>query len=232
MNENKARPTASSAVAAPPRRRLSPADRRRQILEGAIAYFSEVGFDGGTRTLAEKLGVTQPLIYRYFPSKDDLIREVYNEVYLGRWQTEWDELLSDRRLPLRDRLVAFYTRYTEVIFAPEWMRIYLFSGLKGLEINRWWITFVEERILRRVCEEIRHSYSLPAFDALPIQQAEIDLYWMFHGGIFYYGMRRHVYGAEPYLDLNTFLELSIDSLLDGLPASLGRILDKAPPGFP
>jgi len=207
------------------RRRLSPVDRRRQILEGAIAYFAEVGFDGGTRALAEKLGVTQPLIYRYFPSKDDLVREVYNEVYLGRWQTEWEGLISDRSVPLRERLVTFYLRYTEVVFESEWMRIYLFSGLRGIEINRWWITFVEERILRRVCEEIRHSYGLPSFAELPVQQAEVDLYWMFHGGIFYYGMRRHVYGAAPHLEIQSFLELSVETLLAGLPATIGRLLN-------
>jgi AcrR family transcriptional regulator len=207
------------------RRRLSPVDRRRQILEGAIAYFAEVGFDGGTRALAEKLGVTQPLIYRYFPSKEDLIREVYKEVYLDRWRTEWEHLISDRRLALRERLVTFYLRYTEVVFESEWMRIYLFSGLRGIEINRWWITFVEDRILRRVCEEIRHSYGLPSFAELPLQQAEIDLYWMFHGGIFYYGMRRHVYGAAPRLDLRSYLELSVETLLTGLPATVGRLLN-------
>jgi hypothetical protein len=36
----------------------------------------------GTRDLARRLGVTQPLLYRYFPSKDDLIKEVYRTVYL------------------------------------------------------------------------------------------------------------------------------------------------------
>src|ERR1700710_2341335 len=77
-------------------RRLAPADRRRQIIEAAVSYFSEVGFDGATRALAERLGVTQPLIYRYFPSKDELIRAVYEEVYTGRWRDEWLELLGRR----------------------------------------------------------------------------------------------------------------------------------------
>ena len=146
-----ARPKASRTTAKRPRRRLSPSDRRRQIIDGAIAYFAEVGFDGGTRELAKRLGVTQPLIYRYFPSKDDLIRQVYDDVYLGRWRSEWESLISDRSVPLRDRLVAFYERYTEVIFASEWLRIYLFSGLRRPGINQWWISFVEEHILTTFC---------------------------------------------------------------------------------
>ena len=59
----------------PKRQRLPPAARRDHILKEAIQYFSEVGFDGGTRELAVRLGVKQPLLYRYFPSKEDLIKE-------------------------------------------------------------------------------------------------------------------------------------------------------------
>ncbi|MYZ49582.1 TetR/AcrR family transcriptional regulator [Propylenella binzhouense] len=218
------------AASAPPqarRQRLSPDERRRQILEAAVTYFAEVGFDGGTRALARKLGVTQPLIYRYFPSKEDLIREVYNEVYLSRWRAEWEDLLSDRSLPLRERLVTFYSRYTEMIFDSKWLRIYLFSGLRGIGINQWWITFVEERILRRICEEVRHTHRLPSFAEVPVQGAEIDLYWTFHGGVFYYGLRRHVYRAEPHLDLRRFIELSVDSMLEGTPPTIRRILAEA-----
>ncbi|MDP2330322.1 MAG: helix-turn-helix domain-containing protein, partial [Reyranella sp.] len=63
-------------------KRLSPDDRRREFVAKATEFFSEEGFDGGTRDLARRLGVTQPLLYRYFPSKDDLIKEVYRTVYL------------------------------------------------------------------------------------------------------------------------------------------------------
>jgi AcrR family transcriptional regulator len=207
-------------------RRLPPADRRRQIIEAAIGYFSEVGFDGATRALAERLGVTQPLIYRYFPSKDELIKAVYEEVYTGRWREEWLDLLGRRDMTLRDRLVAFYERYTDVIFQPEWMRIYLFSGLRGLEINRWWIAFLEDHVLVRVCTEFRHELGLASPDALPITAAELELYWLFHGGIFYYGMRRHVYNVTPHVELRTFLELSIDGFLEGFPAAVTAALIK------
>lgn len=214
----------------PQRRRLSPEQRRRQILDAAIAYFAEVGFDGGTRALADKLGVTQPLIYRYFPSKEDLIREVYNDVYLGRWRPEWEDLLRDRSKPLRERLITFYKHYTETIFDSDWLRIYLFSGLRRVGINQWWITFVEERLLRRICEEMRFSFDLPRIEDVPIQDAEIDLYWMFHGGIFYYGLRRNVYHSGPHLELDPFIALSIDSLLEGMPGAVDRLLRGREPG--
>lgn len=207
------------------RRRLTPDDRRRQILDAAISYFAEVGFDGGTRDLARRLGVTQPLIYRYFPSKEDLIRQVYEEVYLGRWRTEWEVLIADRSLPLRDRLVSFYRSYTEVIFAPEWMRIYLFAGLRGLGINRWWITFVESHVLQRIAEELRLVSKLPPAEQIAIDDAEIDFLWILHGGIFYNGMRRGVYGAKPHLDLARTIEISVEGMIAGFAATSRTILD-------
>jgi AcrR family transcriptional regulator len=217
---------ASKARSKKTHQRLSPSQRRQQIVDAAIRYFSEVGFDGGTRVLAKKIGITQPLIFRYFPSKEDLIQQVYKDVYLKRWQPEWESLISNREMPLRDRLIKFYSLYTEAIFGSEWIRIYLFSGLRKIGINQWWISFIEEHILRRICEEIRHSFKLPSVNEIPIQKSELDLYWMFHGGIFYYGVRRHVYEVIPSLELSKFIELSVDGLLMGHPPNVRRVLEE------
>ena len=125
-----------------------------------MLYFAEVGFDGGTRELARRLDVTQPLIYRYFPSKEDLIQAVYQEVYLTRWRPEWQTALNDAAVPIRDRLIAFYTEFTAAVFTPEWIRIYLFAGLRGLEMNQWWITFVEHHVLRNMAGAVRVAFAL------------------------------------------------------------------------
>src|ERR1700744_3648949 len=86
-------------------RRLSTDERRKDFVAKATEFFAEEGFGGGTRDLARRLGVTQPLLYRYFPSKDDLIKEVYRTVYLEPFDQSWDGLLADRSRPLRDRLL-------------------------------------------------------------------------------------------------------------------------------
>src|SRR6202043_578475 len=131
-------------------KRLSPDDRRKEFVAKATEFFSEEGFGGGTRDLARRLGVTQPLLYRYFPSKDDLIKEVYRTVYLEPLDTGWEKLLADRSRPIRDRLQEFYNAYTKVIFPRKWLRIYLYSGLKGLDINRWYVGVVRDKILSRI----------------------------------------------------------------------------------
>jgi AcrR family transcriptional regulator len=202
------------------RLRLSPDDRRKLIVEEAIRYFAEVGLDASTRPLATRLGITQPLIFRYFPNKDDLVQAVYHEVFLSQWRIEWEVLLEDRSRPLRERLIEFYSIYTDVIFNSRWMRIFLFAGLRGLDLNRWYINFAEERIHRRVCFEIRAERGIKAKG--PITGRELELYWLFHGGIFYFGVRRFAYGVPVHLDLREFIEASVDSLLDGMPAALAR----------
>ena len=44
-------------------KRLPPDDRRKEFVAKATEFFSEQGFDGGTRDLARRLGVTQPLLF-------------------------------------------------------------------------------------------------------------------------------------------------------------------------
>jgi AcrR family transcriptional regulator len=194
-------------------RRLSPDDRRKEFVAKATEFFSEEGFAGGTRDLARRLGVTQPLLYRYFPSKDDLIKEVYRTVYLEPLDTSWDDLLSDRSRPLRDRLQEFYSAYTKVIFTRRWLRIYLYSGLKGLDINRWYVGMVRDKILTRIVREYRHEMGLPA-QSKPTA-AELELAWVFHGGIFYYGVRKYIYESPVLEDKEQMISDALDTFLTG-----------------
>jgi len=53
--------------------RLPAAERRAQLLRAAAHIFAERGFSGTTTAeLARRAGVTEPIIYRHFPSKRDL----------------------------------------------------------------------------------------------------------------------------------------------------------------
>ena len=194
-------------------KRLSPGDRRREFVAKATEFFSEEGFGGGTRALARRLGVTQPLLYRYFPSKDDLIKEVYRTVYLDPLETGWEKLLTDRTRPLRDRLQEFYRAYTDAIFTRKWLRIYLYSGLKGLDINRWYVGMVRDKILTRIIRECRHEVGL-AVQSKPTA-AELELAWVFHGGIFYYGVRKYIYESPVLEDKERIISDALDVFLAG-----------------
>lgn len=53
--------------------RLTSADRREQILSVATELFARQGFEGTTtKKIAHHAGVTEALIFRHFPSKDEL----------------------------------------------------------------------------------------------------------------------------------------------------------------
>jgi AcrR family transcriptional regulator len=202
-------------VMPPPRRRLSPEERRAHLIEEAISYFSEVGFDGSTRELAKRMGVTQPLLYRYFPTKDDLIRAVYNAVFINRWRPEWQVLLEDRSKPLAERLKTFYRSYSEVAFTREWLRIYLFSGLKGVEINRRYISLLRERVLTTIIRELYADCGRPQKPDFRPGMKELELAWTLHVAVFYYAVRQHIYQIPVLEDRGAMIDQNVTLFMRG-----------------
>ena len=171
---------------------MSPAEREEAIVQGAIKFFAEVGFDGQTRELADRLGITQPLIFRYFPTKDDLIEQIYQRLYLGRWNPDWEKLIRDRKRPLESRLVEIYRIYTTQVLTSEWVRIFLFSGLKGSLFNKRYIELISERLIEPICVEIER-----AFDVSRLTREELrEMVWGLHGSIFYIAVRKWVYDID------------------------------------
>lgn len=207
--------------------RMSPDDRKKSLLLRAVDYFSEEGFDGGTRGLARQIGITQPLIYRYFPSKEDLINEVYGHVFVARWKDDWGATLRDRRRPLRDRLLAFYHSYTAAVFQRTWMRIFFFAGLRGLDLNKRYMQRVMDHILTPICEETRAHLGIET--DLPITEGEMDLVLMMHGAIFYQGMRRHIYQISRSSDPDKHARLAVDMFLCSARNEVRAALEAARP---
>lgn len=199
----------------PASRRLSPADREQQIVGEAIRFFAEVGFSGQTRELAKRLGITQPLLYRYFPTKRDLIDRVFREIYLNRLDPDWSDLLADRSRPLAERLVEFYLLYAEATHTYEWIRIYMFSALAGEDLNRRYTAIAENSILKPICEELRHHCGLPGADVEPITAHELEQVWITHGGLFYYAVRKHIYQSEVAEDYSAIVSRAVAVMLDG-----------------
>ena len=53
--------------------RLSAQDRRQQIMTIAVGLFARKGYQGTTtREIAEGAGVNEALLFRHFPSKENL----------------------------------------------------------------------------------------------------------------------------------------------------------------
>ena len=214
------RRSVSPRAAARPRRRkrLAAAERERQILAGAIRYFAEVGFGGRTRELADRLGITQPLLYRYFPTKKDLIERVFAEVFLKRIDPGWAKLIGDRARPLEDRLCEFYRLYSRATYTYEWIRIYMFSALMGNDINRRYIRIVEETILNPICVELRHACGLPAAERAAVRDLELEHVWVMHGGLFYYAVRKYIYRSRVGGDFEAIVRRAVAAMIAGVRA--------------
>lgn len=218
---------ARRSAARRPRRsvRLAPADRERLILQGAIDYFAEVGFEGQTRELSRRLGITQPLLYRYYPSKQALIERVYDEMFIRPWDPTWERLIADRARPLRARLIEFYTGYTRVLFQPAWSRLYMYAGLAGAELNKRYITRLEKLFIGRIAGELRAVAGLPDPSRLALCREEMELVWSMHASIFYYGVRKFIYRTPVHASSATIIAMAVDQLLAAAPLVLPSLVD-------
>jgi AcrR family transcriptional regulator len=208
-------------------KRLAPDARQQQILEGAIAYFAEFGFEGGTRALASFLGISQALLFRYFPNKAALVDRVYEVVFLNRWNPQWKALLTNRELPLADRLKAFYKDYNRSIDRYEVIRISLFSALRNESISQRYVARLREQLIAPMVEECRAHLGLPATGGLPLGSLEEQLVLSLHATVIYGIMRKHVFHAAAPGDSDFLIELYVDSFVSHAAESFRRVLQRA-----
>lgn len=194
----------------PRRQRLPHAARKDEIVRAAVELFSKSGFDGSTRDIAQCAGITQPLLYRYFPSKEVLIEAVYEKVYLDRWNPAWDAVLLDQSRPVKDRFQGFYEEYTQTIFDPIWLRISSFAALRNPRIHDWYSQVVQEMILKPLVRERRIELGKP--EDLVTKEA-LEAPWLMHGGLLDYGMRRYILKNEVSLDTSAIISQSLDMYL-------------------
>jgi AcrR family transcriptional regulator len=88
------------------------ADKAEAILDAALDLFAERGFDGtAVPQVAERAKVGAGTIYRYFPSKEVLVNQLYQ-----RWKTRLGRALLDGfpfDRPHREQFHHFWVRSTE-----------------------------------------------------------------------------------------------------------------------
>jgi AcrR family transcriptional regulator len=97
-------PTTSADV---PKRRRDRAAREREILEAAERIFGERGYQGTSMDdVATEVGVSKPLIYQYYGSKDGLFLAC-----LARLRTQLLETVSDAVMAASDAEDALYAGF-------------------------------------------------------------------------------------------------------------------------
>lgn len=207
-----------------PRRRLRPAERSRRIVEEAAAFFAEHGLETSTRELADRLGVAQALIYRYFPSKQALIERVFDITFARLWDDTWDPLIGDRAVPLEERLVRLYIAYLERAGTVA-IRLFVRAGLEGADMARRYSVPLTDQMLRPVIAELRADCGLAGFDRRPMMRGERELAMILHGAVVFLGIRKHVYGMPMPDDMSDLVRLQVGTFLDGARRQLRRLHD-------
>nr|AWM02673.1 TetR/AcrR family transcriptional regulator [Bradyrhizobium amphicarpaeae] len=215
---------ATGSKTAPKRRNMRAADRERAIVEEAIRFFAERGFEGQTRELAKRMDITHSAIYRHFPSKEALIERVYQEVYLSRWSPDWGPMIRDRSQSLEARLTRFYLDYVERVFEYNWVRIFVFSGMKSFGITGRYLDIVRREIIEPAAAELRHELKLPDAKAHSLSERETELFWGLHGRIFYLAIRKFIYETPIPSDLDAIVRDAVRTFMDGAKTTMPTLL--------
>jgi AcrR family transcriptional regulator len=223
---HKLHPTGTVTSKRPRAPKLSSADREKMIVTSATAYFARHGFQANTRDLAKSIGVTQSLLFHYFPNKQALVEKVYEAVYLSRWDPHWTGLVNDRSLSLHERLNRYYLEYARLVLQDDWVRILIFAGLEDAGFNDRFFKLQVDRILGPVVRECIAEFNPPELQGFDIRNYDIEkeLVLALHASIFYIGMRKWVYRTILPADTN----LTIAALVTGfLEAMRSRIRSSA-----
>ena len=209
-------PPLSSAGPAPGRRRrplpTKPTTRER-VLRAAVRVFTERGFDATSmREIAARAGVTKPVIYYYFQSKQELYATLLRHVL-----EETDKVFAAeaaRRGTAANRirgLIATHVRLCRE--EPELARfvyqVFSYPGALPLGFD---YQSLGHRILGRMEDLIREGQRRGEFRRVDPSCAVM----MMHGAVLFY-VAAHLCGVPPALNQRTAASLA-SILLEGLAA--------------
>ncbi len=197
--------------------RISGVERRASIIASAATLFAEKGFTGTkTKAIAEKAGVSEALLFKHFPSKDDLYAAILAKQspipgILAELKT-----LADQQ---NDTKVFTSIASTFVQHAPDiqLMRLLLFSALEEHELSdmffqnhvRVFYDFLAGYIKRRIGEG-----AFRAVDPLLAARA-------FMGMLIYHRLLSQLFQMPVRKRPKEIVETFVSVFLDGLRA--GRI---------
>lgn len=135
------------------------ADVRARVLQASLECFGAFGFAGtSTRGVADRAGVSHPLLLYHFQSKEQLWLSTMEDV-LGRYKAAFEERL-DGIAPddTVARLRAFIENFVEFSRrTPQLHRIMTQQSTQGSERIRWLIDSHLRESFEQVCDLIRRG---------------------------------------------------------------------------
>lgn len=193
------------------------AERREQILTQAADFFSEYGLTGQTRELAAACGISQRLLYNFFPNKAALQAEVYARTILGPFEGAWLGNLTDRKKPIKERLTQFYDSYYEKVLTRKWLRLFLYSALAEGDMAPNYISSILMQLLDTIVDETCHELQL-TLSCDPDFKRELG--WNLHGTVSHLAIRRHIYHGPHTTPHKDIIRAHVAVFVGGLSAAL------------
>ena len=127
-------------------------------------------------------------------------------------------MLANERLPLRNRLTQLYVNYTSKIMDYEWIRIFMYAGLLGSDINAKCIDLVRQRVILTVCHVLRAERGLPKISDGEIPPREEQLVWSLQSSMLHMAIQKHLYDFDLGGTLSRAVEDRVNAFTDGVPA--------------
>lgn len=115
--------------------RMSAEERREVVLDAAIVEFATYGLHGGsTERIAERVGISQPYVFRLFGTKKRLFLAAVDRV-CDRILETWEAALEDDP---EDKLLAMGRAYVGLMFRREELLLLLqaFAASKDPDVLR------------------------------------------------------------------------------------------------
>jgi AcrR family transcriptional regulator len=208
--------TRSSAERRPgTRRRDQAAARREQLLAVALDQFAEKGVHGTTiREIAQAAGITEGLIYHYFPSKTALIQAVVERYSLVH---EVIGLVQEMRgVPVREALYQLCLRFLEMLrHKRKFMNMVFTDALRDPELEQAFQQITQrgfDLVLQFMNERVATGELRPHDTVISLR--------LLHGSVMWYCFSEERCALPlPSPDPEAFARGVVDTVLDGIAGS-------------
>jgi TetR/AcrR family transcriptional regulator, transcriptional repressor of aconitase len=164
--------------------RLDSDERRKAIVAAAVPLFARKGFAGTTtRELAEAAGISEALLFRHFPTKQLLYREIMQLGCEGEPELEKLASLPPSTASLVQMVTFMVRRFvladtTEGLGVDERLRLVLHSWLEDGAYAR--------ELFERIFEQVHPAFvgfveaAVAAGDMRPSEGATANRFWFSH----------------------------------------------------
>lgn len=141
-------------------------DKQIALLEAATEIVAAQGLGAPTALIAKRAGVAEGTLFRYFPTKDDLLNALY--VYHCQSASEASQSVWDETAPLKDRIQHTWGEWIDWgVDHPE-----AFKAMAQLEVSDKLSQEAREEGLK-ICGDAAQIFDSIAFEGLPDQLSGI-----------------------------------------------------------